>query len=237
MEDLAYRRMLDLYYRTEKALPTDWREIARLIRMRDQVDAIQSVLREFFELTDLGWISARCEAEITKMQDRQASADEKAAHETDRMRRHRERRAQMFNDLREAGVVPAWDVPMKELQQLWKDACNAPETRTAALPETDVQRLSLPTPIPIPVEKAARATRLPTDWVLPDDWEEWARTERPDLDPTSVACSFRDYWVAKPGKDGRKTDWLATWRNWVRNQRSMSAQRGGNATSIWDGSK
>ena len=35
LEDLAYRRMLDLYYRTEQALPSDWRQIARLIRMDD----------------------------------------------------------------------------------------------------------------------------------------------------------------------------------------------------------
>jgi len=27
---------------------------------------------------------------------------------------------------------------------------------------------------------------------------------------------FRDYWIAKPGKDGVKLDWAATWRNWMR---------------------
>lgn len=74
--------------------------------------------------------------------------------------------------------------------------------------------------------EVGRASRLPSDWTLPDDWAEWARAERPDLDPVSTSCAFRDYWVAKAGKDGRKADWLATWRNWVRNQRSMSAQRG-----------
>ena len=30
------------------------------------------------------------------------------------------------------------------------------------------------------------------------------------------ADRFHDYWVAKPGKEGRKLDWLATWRNWCR---------------------
>lgn len=29
--------------------------------------------------------------------------------------------------------------------------------------------------------------------------------------------NFRDYWIAKSGKDATKTDWLATWRNWLRN--------------------
>lgn len=28
---------------------------------------------------------------------------------------------------------------------------------------------------------------------------------------------FRDYWTAKPGRDAAKLDWLATWRNWMRN--------------------
>ena len=68
--------------------------------------------------------------------------------------------------------------------------------------------------------KSPRGTSLRSDWQLPDDWKSWAEKERPDLDAAQVADSFRDFWIAKPGKDGRKADWLATWRNWVRNQRS-----------------
>jgi hypothetical protein len=29
---------------------------------------------------------------------------------------------------------------------------------------------------------------------------------------------FRDYWIAKAGAGARKTDWLATWRNWCRRE-------------------
>lgn len=29
--------------------------------------------------------------------------------------------------------------------------------------------------------------------------------------------AFRDYWISKSGKDATKLDWLATWRNWLRN--------------------
>ncbi len=64
MEDLAYRRMLDLYYRTEAPLSTDWRDVARLIRMKDQGAAIEAVLAEFFTLTDEGWRHSRCDGEI-----------------------------------------------------------------------------------------------------------------------------------------------------------------------------
>ena len=71
-----------------------------------------------------------------------------------------------------------------------------------------------------PSAKSPRGTALPKDWELPGDWRTWAEGARPDVDVLTVADSFRDYWVAKPGKDGRKADWMATWRNWVRNQRS-----------------
>lgn len=68
--------------------------------------------------------------------------------------------------------------------------------------------------------KQANGTRLPDDWELPNEWAEWAKAERPDLNPADVAAVFADHWRAKPGKDGRKTDWLATWRNWVRKERA-----------------
>ena len=74
MEDLAYRRLLDLYYRTESALPISVIDIARLIRMRDFSDAIQTVLNEFFIETDNGWTHARCDEEIARMRDKQSKA-------------------------------------------------------------------------------------------------------------------------------------------------------------------
>ena len=63
------------------------------------------------------------------------------------------------------------------------------------------------------------------DWLLPAPWRAWATTERPDLDITAVADRFRDHWLAKPGKDGRKADWEATWRNWIRRENSNGAHR------------
>lgn len=87
-----------------------------------------------------------------------------------------------------------------------------------------------------PSAKSPRGTALPKDWTLPDDWKAWAEAERPDLNPEAVANEFRDYWVAKPGKDGRKADWLATWRNWVRNQRAQAGRRAtAPAGDLWAG--
>lgn len=57
LEDLAYRRMLDHCYLTEKPLPKDIEEIAMLIRMRTHTDSINTVLHYFFELTADGYVN------------------------------------------------------------------------------------------------------------------------------------------------------------------------------------
>ncbi len=70
------------------------------------------------------------------------------------------------------------------------------------------------------VKKSKNGTRLPADWVLPNDWREWAKAERPDLLILSVADQFKDFWISKTGAGATKLDWQATWRNWVRNQKA-----------------
>jgi uncharacterized protein YdaU (DUF1376 family) len=64
MEDLAYRRMLDLYYTTEAPLPADPAKVARLIGMRDHMQEVCDVLSEFFVKSEAGHTSSRCEREI-----------------------------------------------------------------------------------------------------------------------------------------------------------------------------
>lgn len=65
----------------------------------------------------------------------------------------------------------------------------------------------------------ARASRFALD-SLPSDWGDFCRQERQDLDPFATFDRFRDYWRSVPGAKGRKLDWPATWRNWVRNERA-----------------
>jgi uncharacterized protein YdaU (DUF1376 family) len=75
-----------------------------------------------------------------------------------------------------------------------------------------------------PTVKGTRGSRLSADWVLPKEWEDWAKQERPDLNLQSVGEQFRDYWSAKAGSGSTKLDWQATWRNWVRNQKQAFKQ-------------
>lgn len=74
LEDLAYRRMLDLYYLREAPLPRDPAEVARLIRMRSNIEEVTNVLREFFAEGDDGWSNSRCDEELARMQDKQQKA-------------------------------------------------------------------------------------------------------------------------------------------------------------------
>lgn len=72
-----------------------------------------------------------------------------------------------------------------------------------------------------------RGQRLPEDWNPGPEGGRFAREL--GLDPARVFDKFRDYWTAKPGKDGRKTDWQSVWRNWCRNE--MGHGRGLNLIS------
>lgn len=65
-EDLAYRRLLDLYYMSEKPIPLDIRVVSRKIRLDE--DITESVLGEFFEHTENGYFNNRCHVEIERYQ-------------------------------------------------------------------------------------------------------------------------------------------------------------------------
>ena len=69
MEDLAYRRCMDIYYLHEKPLPEDKKDVARLIRMMDHTHQVQIVLEEYFTLqSGKGWTLNRADEEIQKYQ-------------------------------------------------------------------------------------------------------------------------------------------------------------------------
>ena len=61
-QDLAYRRLLEMYYDTESPIPLDTHWVSR--RLRVGTDALQVVLEDFFQRTDAGWKHTRCDQEI-----------------------------------------------------------------------------------------------------------------------------------------------------------------------------
>ena len=63
-EDLAYRRMLDMYYLNEEPIVNNIKKLARLIDMRGCEEDIQNVLDDFFQLSEGAWVNTRVEREL-----------------------------------------------------------------------------------------------------------------------------------------------------------------------------
>jgi hypothetical protein len=92
------------------------------------------------------------------------------------------------------------------------------------LPADDPQEVE-PQPPPKPKPKA---TRLPSDWQPSPDYIAFALTEGlTEQEAHREADRFRDYWPNVKGEKGRKLDWAATWRNWVRRHTDDRKPRGG----------
>lgn len=193
MEDLAYRRLLDWYYLHERPVPLDIGEISRQIRMRSHTDCIAVVLQEYFDRIEDGWIHHRADQEIAKAGERSVKASESA-----KARWSKEKKDKNANALRSQSEP------------------NAPNTHNTLHKTQDTSVGA--------VAPAKKASRMTEDWQLPKAWGEWAVAEH-NLSADTVrleASKFRDYWLAKAGKDGAKLDWSATWRNWVRNSLDFS---------------
>jgi uncharacterized protein YdaU (DUF1376 family) len=75
-EDLAYRRLLDMYYDTEQKIPLDTQWVARRLRVGTEV--VEAVLADMFEKQEDGWFHARCE-EIIKQYKEFAEAGKRGA--------------------------------------------------------------------------------------------------------------------------------------------------------------
>ena len=65
LEDIAYRRLLDLYYDTEKPLVDDIEKLSRLIVMSEYKKETQQILSEFFQLTQKGYVQKRVQRELS----------------------------------------------------------------------------------------------------------------------------------------------------------------------------
>jgi len=118
LEDGIYWRLLRLYYRDEAPLPADVGQVARAAGCRtpEEREAVETILREFFELQADGWHQSRCDEELVKYRERMVESDAKREHEADRQRRHREERSALFAKLREFGIVLQYDTPTQQLR-------------------------------------------------------------------------------------------------------------------------
>ncbi len=142
----------------------------------------------------------------------------------------RERKAQVRGS--EGGLVPPDDGPVSERspsgiqtdsERIPTDT--SPESlypRARAGTSTDPQHISNTEPPPSGSPPRKRGARLDPAWEPSQVQIDFAL--HLGLNPQHVAATFRDYWISKPGRDGVKADWVATWRNWCRREAERQPQ-------------
>lgn len=66
-----------------------------------------------------------------------------------------------------------------------------------------------------PTKKEKKGTRLPEDWQPSENLLQWVYKTAPKLDLAKEVEVFKNYWLAKSGKDAVKIDWERTFQNWI----------------------
>lgn len=84
---------------------------------------------------------------------------------------------------------------------------------------------------PPPAKPDPKGARLPEDWRPEGELRQWTLDTIAEKG-SSVSAGhelerFRDYWRSQPGAKGRKADWPATWRNWIRKAIDMEGKGNG----------
>lgn len=209
-EDMAYTRLLRAYYHHERAIPDGQQYRLAKASTPAQRKAVDQVLAEFFELREGHYHQKRADAEIAKYRESEPEREAKKANERERQRRTRERRKELFNALREVGVVPSYDAPMSELQTLASRNVTRditpPVTRDATATHTHTQTHTQEK------RKNPPATRVPPcpDGVSAQTWADWLQLRKAKKAP--VTQTVVDGAIAEASKAGMTTDeFLAVW--------------------------
>lgn len=116
VEHGAYTLLLDRYYATQAPIPTDQAHRLTRARTREERAAVDAVLAEFFTESPEGWRHSRCDAEIARFLEAEPEREQKRENAKERQRRARDRRRELFDELRSHGVVPPFDARTATLQ-------------------------------------------------------------------------------------------------------------------------
>lgn len=209
MERSVYLALLCRYYDSEAPIPEGEAYRVALARTEDQKSAVDYVLAEFFALENGCWTQTRASHEIAKYHEKSGKASAAAKTRWDRERADAEQ---------EQSVGNADAMQTHSEGNADGDADAMPTTNHE--PRTTNHDATNPKPLRTP-----RASRLAENWELPSEWASWALANTPAVSVILEAPKFRDYWVAKSGKDATKNSWEATWRNWCRRVQERASQQ------------
>jgi len=182
LEDIAYRRLLDLYYLHERPLNSGVASVARQIGMREHEIEVQTVLEEFFKLTEDGWVNKRADL-----------------------------------------VIEEYRAKIQQTSKAGKASAERRLSKRSTVVATDVQpniKQETITKKQEPSSAKKPAKKCPKDFEVTDDMKTWVKSECPLVDFAEQTKVFRDYEFT-----AAKSDWVGTWRNWMRKANQFAAEK------------
>jgi len=189
-EEAVYFKLINYYYDSEQCIPKETQSVIRRLRLTNHEQTVALILEEFFDFRDGYWHHSRCD-ELIANYHKKADTNKKVGKLGGRPKK--------INDLE----------------------YNPQITQTVS--EINPQITLTKNQEPITSSSTTRLKKRKTAMILnkdtmPENYEEFIKVERPDLDPLQTYYKFCDYWL---GNGEVKADWLATWRNWVRNEKKQ----------------
>lgn len=239
LEKGIYIDLLMLYYSTERPILRSYFDRITRGYTEDERKAFDYVVSQYFQEQGDGFHNARCDAEIAKAAEKSEKARKsiqarwnKAAkgpassvsdtcrkpdESTDAIRTNNERNTDV--------LLTKNQEPITNINKKEEDACvcagMGEEDKAFRLesPEADEKAQASKRKTP---EAATHHFDLPD---LPDDWREYCREVRPDLDPDRMFAEFKFYWQKGNGKGKLRSDkgWAQSWQNWIRSDKSKPA--------------
>ncbi|MFC0666762.1 YdaU family protein [Azotobacter chroococcum] len=214
LEHGAYTLLMDACYDRER-FPTESEALDWCwARSDEEVAAVKFVLSKFFDLVDGRYMQQRIADEIAGYHDK-SQKNKQIAIEREANRKAKRERVE--HEACTDGHLTTNQEPLTNNQEPEEQD----QEHVAADAPTAAQAQAENAGEPVQ-PKAQRAKRLPADWTLPAEWLTWALADRPEFPEAAMVREgekFADHWHAASGKNAAKLDWLATWRNWVRNAR------------------
>ena len=190
----CYFLLLTYCWDAKGPLPLDEERIAGICNARSNEErtTMDKILSTYFTRMDDGWYNRRMQIEIE--------------------------RAHAIGLARKAAGAKGYQARAKQLPGKSK-ALAKHEHLTPPPPPSSAPGVAFELLQKQPTGRASRASRLSEDWKIPEDWIAIGLAVHPDWARAGVireSLTFRDHFTSAPGDRGLKTNWLATWRNWIR---------------------
>lgn len=204
IEDGAYSRLIRLYYRTEKPLPADIPQVCRLVRAQSKAEreAVDAMLREFFDLRQDGWHQKRCDEELLAYQ---AKAEKN---------RENGRGGGRPKKKETETVIETHANGNPEITQM------VSENNLSHKPIANSQEKDLTPPTPLADAKGANgrrkrkpATPCPESIEITDEMYDWANGK--GLDDATVTSETEEMLAYHAAKGNEWADWKRAWQTWM----------------------